>query len=718
MPELLLHYEQLRHISARKCLKMRANISGTYSSLRLFLRDETGNTLVMTAAAIMPMLALVGGAVDMSRQYLVESRLQSACDAGALAARRSMSGVTWNDASRQVGMSYFGMNFSEGKYATGSIEVDYTANGEGEVTGDATVQVPMTLMQIFGADSSQISVNCTADLSLPNTDIMMVLDTTLSMNDINPGDSISRIVALRNAVTSFYSTLESVTPAGTTIRYGFVPYSHTVNVGLLLKKDWLRDFGTYDSRVQDGIHTWTTGGVTTTTTTTPPPTLTNRSNRIVSGTFSTLPRYQGPSERCGPDRPNTLTAIDSGWTGWSPSASALPRTRTRRITRNGFQYNVSSDSSGNCWITPQQWNNQITEETETVIRNPDTTTRTTTTTSPIQTHTRRHWFYRPVQYDLRPFKGNGPGDATVPGGSFTAQINDNQTNRTITWPVGDRACIEERATRRTNEFVTPRHDMDIDLIPNPSDPDTQWKPYLPTVVFARNVGAANRANNTTISTNPNQDDRWIFSDLPQTSTRTINLGNEYNYWNPSSTGDVFEGACPSPARKLGAITQTQLSSYLSSLRPQGYTYHEIGMIWGLRLISREGLFADEHSLADARGSVQRHMIFMVDGDMDTRPFTYSAWGVAGTARRRTPTGSFPSRAAEDSVSAQRLSELCTIAKNNKNITLWVIAFGTRLDQYLVDCASPGRAFEARNAQELTDAFSNIASQISELRLTS
>ena len=718
MPELLLHSKQLRHISARKFLKMRANISGTYSSLRLFLRDETGNTLVMTAAAILPMLAMVGGAVDMSRLYLVESRLQSACDAGALASRRSMNGTNWTSASRQAGMSYFGMNFSEGKYATGGIEVEYTANVEGEVTGEATVQVPMTLMQIFGADPRQISVNCTADLSLPNTDIMMVLDTTLSMNDINPGDSIPRIAALRNAVSSFYSTLESVKPEGTTIRYGFVPYSHTVNVGMLLKKDWLRNFGTYDSRVQDGTHTWTTGGVTTTTTTTPPPTLTNTTSRVLSGTYSVLPRYQGPSERCPTSVPGTLTTVTSAWSAWSPSGAALPRTRTRTVTRNGIQYSVASDASGNCWITPQQWNNQITEQKETVTQNPDTTPRTTTTTSPIVTHTRRHWFYRPVEYDLRPFKGNGAGDAPVSGGSFTAQINDNQTDRTITWPVGDRACIEERATRRTNEFVTPRHDMEVDLIPNPSDPDTQWQPYLPTVVYARNIASGQRLTNTTISTNPNQNDRWIFSGLPQTSTRTMSLTTEYNYWNPSSVADVFEGACPSPARKLGAITQTQLGTYMSSLRPQGYTYHEIGMMWGLRLFSREGLFADEHRLADARGSVQRHMIFMVDGDIDTRPFTYSAWGIAGTARRRTPTGSFPSRADEDSVSAQRLSELCTIAKNNKNITLWVIAFGTELNQMLEDCASPGRAFEARNAQELTDAFSDIASQISELRLTS
>ena len=37
--------------------------------------------------------------------------------------------------------------------------------------------------------------------------------------------------------------------------------------------------------------------------------------------------------------------------------------------------------------------------------------------------------------------------------------------------------------------------------------------------------------------------------------------------------------------------------------------------------------------------------------------------------------------------------------------------------WLIDCASPGRAFEARNAQELTDTFSEIATQLAELRLT-
>ena len=51
-------------------------------------RDAAGNTLAIVAASIAPILAMVGGGVDMGRSYLAESRLQQACDAGVLAARK------------------------------------------------------------------------------------------------------------------------------------------------------------------------------------------------------------------------------------------------------------------------------------------------------------------------------------------------------------------------------------------------------------------------------------------------------------------------------------------------------------------------------------------------------------------------------------------------------------------------------------------------------
>ena len=71
---------------------MRLDNHGARSPMTSLWRDQAGNTMVMTAAAILPLLAMIGGAVDASRIYLVQSRLQSACDAGALASRRAMAG--------------------------------------------------------------------------------------------------------------------------------------------------------------------------------------------------------------------------------------------------------------------------------------------------------------------------------------------------------------------------------------------------------------------------------------------------------------------------------------------------------------------------------------------------------------------------------------------------------------------------------------------------
>ena len=50
-----------------------ARFSGVLSRL---LRDRAGNVAAMMAAALFPLLALVGGGVDMGRGYLAKVQLQ------------------------------------------------------------------------------------------------------------------------------------------------------------------------------------------------------------------------------------------------------------------------------------------------------------------------------------------------------------------------------------------------------------------------------------------------------------------------------------------------------------------------------------------------------------------------------------------------------------------------------------------------------------------
>jgi len=157
---------------------------------------------------------------------------------------------------------------------------------------------------------------------------------------------------------------------------------------------------------------------------------------------------------------------------------------------------------------------------------------------------------------------------------------------------------------------------------------------------------------------------------------------------------------------------SQLDSFLDSIEPAGNTYHDIGMIWGGRLISPTGLFAAEN--VDVGGkATSRHMIFLTDGQTAPREVAYGAYGVEPLDQRR---WSESSPMSLTDVVEGRFSVACDEVKK-RNVTVWVIAFGTEMNPIFTECAGPGRFFEANNATELQDVFSKIAAQMGDLRIS-
>ncbi|WP_236554998.1 pilus assembly protein TadG-related protein [Novosphingobium sp. 9U] len=641
--------------------------------------------MFITAASAVVFIALGGGALDIARMYLVKNRLQQACDAGVLAYRRSMQGTNVQSTTYPTALAYFNANFTSGKYGTSGVSFpEPTVDANVVVHGTATVTAPMTLMKLFGFEDAPIETKCDAQLQLPNTDVMFVLDTTGSMTDINSGDTESKIAVLRKAVTSFYNTLESAKVPGTQVRYGFVPYSNTVNVGMLLKREWMVDTATYQSRVFDVQKQEATGSTQSQTLTT----YTAWAPSINSTTSTTY----GSAENCvAPANATTTTSSNSAW---SPDASSLPRSRTNYRTYGGDTYSAAINSSGQCVITKTSYPTTSQTRTETVDKNPNA--------GQANMATRNYWWYKPVAYDVRAFKGSA-ANGLMAGGTIGFPVNNPGTDTTKASPQSftfgsSTACIEERKTLRPYESGT-AWDMDVDSAPVASDPDTQWRPFIPSIVFARSV--------TSYGGTPSG-----WSTLPAYSySDYIRLSSQSSLYN----------ACPSPARKLqtkeAGLTSTALQTYLNGLVTRGYTYHDIGFLWGLRLISREGLFGSENAAAPNGSSIGRNIIFMTDGDTETHFQAYDAYGLSALDRRRTDAGSLPSDSAQDGIVEDRLSKYCTIAKSQKGITVWVIAFGTSLTSLLQDCASQGRAFQANNAEQLNATFAEIASKIAQLRLT-
>ena len=79
-------------------------------------RDARGNTLAIVGAALVPLAGMIGSGVDMSRAYMAKTRLQSACDAAALAGRRVMQNDTLNATVTNEATRFFNFNFRQHLY--------------------------------------------------------------------------------------------------------------------------------------------------------------------------------------------------------------------------------------------------------------------------------------------------------------------------------------------------------------------------------------------------------------------------------------------------------------------------------------------------------------------------------------------------------------------------------------------------------------------------
>ena len=182
----------------------------------------------------------------------------------------------------------------------------------------------------------------------------------------------------------------------------------------------------------------------------------------------------------------------------------------------------------------------------------------------------------------------------------------------------------------------------------------------------------------------------------------------------SSTGAELgpNNYCPAEVKLLSnetLQTKAQLTNYVNALKPVGSTLHDVGMFWGLTMISPGAPFANVDRYANRE--VKRYVIFMTDGDMDPNEPTYSAFGVEDH-ELRTKTGTGDTTALHN----KRFDMLCEAAKR-QSINISTIAFGTAVTAQLKACASTDeQSYLASNASDLNNIFKQIAQNIGYLRL--
>lgn len=628
--------------------------------LTRLLTDTRANTLAVGAAAILPLIGVIGGGVDASRLYLTKARLQQACDSATLAARKTLGGNTIAEGEipdniRDVADDFFENNFVDGMYGSENAEFELTAGNATRMDGVATVAVPTTMMGIFGFEEVDLNVECSAELNLPNLDIMLVLDVSGSMANWSGG--MTRMQGLQNAVFAFYDEIMGAAPEDAQVRIGMVPYNSAVNVGGVLtaaNPDWIADSHTYQSREpifrldsnDDGVEL---GDVISSTTATE---LLPRDPAWLGSTNQADYRWSrydtDQRDFCRYDYGSSFMVGGERWVIWN---------RTWRATHWGSSFPNSQRAACRAQVRRE------------VLAGPDDVR------PPTYRQVFDYYRYRPMVFDTSEFKlGN---TVSTPTGEAGAGVNS-------TW----NGCIEERAPTIPTLGTTPVDgalDLDIDLIPDPADPDTQWKAQWPQITYPRSG--------------------------PATEDTTSNRGIED--WN-----------CPAfPARRLqeyplsGSDRNAEFEAFVNSLAPGGGTIHDSGMLWGARLLSPTGLFEADNNDAPNGAPISRHIIFMTDGRMEPPPWTYNTFGNYNMDGRffGYDGGGWTTLELEPYHNA-RLAAICDDVKN-KNITVWTITFGLAQNNFTRGCASgENRAFEAANSAALVNAFRLIAVSIAELRL--
>jgi Flp pilus assembly protein TadG len=740
----------------------RNNSRGILSRL---LRDEMGNTIAIMAAAVIPTIGLVGGAVDASRLYLVKARMQAACDAGSLMGRKVMATGTWVDVPNAATQAnrIFDLNYNAGDYGTTGLARSFNDDDlDGNVTGVASASVKMSIMRPLVVrkaekdkaaeltadleaqldrhlndsekatvaatantwaqtqDGTVVTVSCESEMAIPNSDVMFVLDVTGSMNDPD-ANGVRKIDGLKKATKCFFEALQkedipsvSSTDCGgsggssagnaadVSIRFGFVPYSVNVNVGKLLPHDWIANNWTYQSLepVWTVNNNWdpvygaepapTVYGTPATTGAGSWNSWNNSSSNVTVGATSYPRRFNSTSSQCSaatppPQQSNSSTGA-LNFVSQNPNPPVHPTTTT--VTRYYSQTTTNTDTQYRYVHSSGRCNLQFS------TRSAGTTTRTLSSTVPVtwqQSRTFNGYNYKPITFDVSGLKDTANNAWR---NSVNIPVGNQGANVAAAWA----GCVEERQTARlpnTNPTTASwdpvpagAKDMDIDLVPTTSDPTTQWGPMLKDVVYGRFINSNPTISNLTPST-------------------------------ANASTAQYDPECPMPARLYQEWEPAAFESYVNTLSPTSYTYHDIGLLWGARLMSPTGIFSNLTAPADR--DIQRHMIFMTDGDTNANDRSYNAFGMDAWDRRQNDGTAAPSDAWLEANINSRTQAICHWVKN-KNITLWVISFGTDVTSSaqtaLQNCASTGRYYTAANSAQLVSQFRQIAAEISMLRLTS
>jgi Flp pilus assembly protein TadG len=225
---------------------MKSTKMWVFASLARFGRARKGAIALIFALALIPLILLIGFAVDFRTLQTSRAELQNGLDSAMLAAARTyQTNGTLSETARQAAATtaanaMFNANMSQASARMHNLGLTLVfASTKDGVTGTASAVAPLAFGPLAGVSQATLGANSQVVWGQKNLWVSLVLDNTGSMcqSDSNPNAgspcpspaSDSKIAYLKTASSQLIDILKGASSSDGDVQVSLVPFSRAVH---------------------------------------------------------------------------------------------------------------------------------------------------------------------------------------------------------------------------------------------------------------------------------------------------------------------------------------------------------------------------------------------------------------------------------------------------------------------------------------------------------
>ena len=191
-----------------------------------FIEDRAGGAAPIFALGIIPVIGLMGAAVDYSRGNAARTAMLASLDATALMMSRDAAGMDPSQITAKA-TSVFNAQFNRPEVANVQVTAKLDTPQQGSFVLDvkASGNVPTTFTRLLGQEQLDIGSSAQVKWGVKKLELALVLDNTGSMA------SNGKLTQLKLASHNLLTTLQTAAKQPGDVKVAIVPFDTKVNIG-------------------------------------------------------------------------------------------------------------------------------------------------------------------------------------------------------------------------------------------------------------------------------------------------------------------------------------------------------------------------------------------------------------------------------------------------------------------------------------------------------